>query len=331
MLASPQSEHHSQAIRVFQSKDADEIIQFVGKRLAPHRMDISTDNSITADLRYMSLASAQIVDIQYGSDVKIAPDEPDDYHLVHAALTGCSTAHTNHSVYEMRPNNLHVTSVGRPTRIHMTANCRHLTVRLSRALVDSVLQDTLNITASRPVSFAPEVSADSELPMMWRDLLMHILRQATLAPRTMNTASTQKQYATMMAELLLVHHNHNYSDAIQRYSNDVSPWHVRRARDIIHNSLDDGLSVVTLAQEVGVSVRSLQNGFRDFLGMTPVEYIRSHRLEQLHKALRTAPSESSVTDLMLSCGISSFGRYAQYYKQHYGCSPSDTLRQRRLL
>jgi transcriptional regulator GlxA family with amidase domain len=77
---------------------------------------------------------------------------------------------------------------------------------------------------------------------------------------------------------------------------------------------------------VGVSVRSLQNGFRQFLGVTPLEYVRRHRLEQLHRALMDSQSRANVTELMLECGIANFGRYAQYYRQQYGCLPSETLR-----
>lgn len=61
----------------------------------------------------------------------------------------------------------------------------------------------------------------------------------------------------------------------------------------------------------------------------PVEYVRRHRLEKLHCALMDHGSESSVTELMLECGIVNLGRYAQYYRQQYGCRPSDTLCARR--
>ncbi len=67
----------------------------------------------------------------------------------------------------------------------------------------------------------------------------------------------------------------------------------------------------------------------DILGLTPVEYVRRHRLEQLHAALSTGDPQSNITAKMLDCGITNFGRYAHYYRQQYGCSPSETLRNRR--
>nr|WP_240950051.1 helix-turn-helix domain-containing protein [Novosphingobium sp. ERN07] len=132
----------------------------------------------------------------------------------------------------------------------------------------------------------------------------------------------------VLAEVLLGNYCNSYSEQIALHGNDISPRHVRRAREIIHQSLDDNISINALAAQVGVSVRSLQNGFRDFLGLTPLEYVRRHRLERLHSALMNACGETSVTELMLECGIVNFGRYAQYYRQQYGCLPSETLRRR---
>ncbi len=187
----------------------------------------------------------------------------------------------------------------------------------------------MQIPANRPLVFYPGRDGGRELPVVWRNLLGHIIDQSTLGPMLMSNSRTQRQYSMLMVELLLSNYCNSYSDQIALYGNDISPWHVRRARDIIHASFDDSISVTDLANQVGVSVRSLQNGFRQFLGLTPVEYVRRHRLEKLHSALMDASPEASVTELMLDCGIVNFGRYAQYYRQQYGCRPSETLRSRR--
>lgn len=57
--------------------------------------------------------------------------------------------------------------------------------------------------------------------------------------------------------------------------------------------------VTDLAQQVGVSVRSLQNGFRQFVGLIQIECVRCHRLEKLHRSLMDNGSESSVTELTI--------------------------------
>jgi AraC-like DNA-binding protein len=305
------------AARDFQSSDPGEIVDYVGRTLAPHRMDMGDPSRMSARLKCFEVAPTQIVDIQYGTDVWIDPGELSSHFLVHASIEGSSEIWQGGAEGSIRPDNLHISSPGSPIRIHMTPACRHLTVRIAHSAFEDYLTRVMNIPVNRPLVFYPGREFGRELPVVWRNLLTHLISR------------TQRQYSMLMIEMLLSNYCNSYSDQIALYGNDISPWHVRRARDIIHESFDESISVTDLANQVGVSVRSLQNGFRQFLGLTPVEYVRRHRLEKLHRALMDGTPDSSVTELMLGCGIVNFGRYAQYYRQQYGCRPSDTLRSRR--
>lgn len=317
--------------KVFQSSDPDEVCDYVGRTLAPHRMNAHNPHDMVAKLRCFDLAPAQIVDIQYGTDVWIDPGELDGHFLVHASIAGSTEIWAGGAEMEMRPDNLYVSSPGTPMRFHMTPECRHLTMRLAQSTLENYLARVMNIPTTRPLIFYPGREGRRDLPVVWRNMLNSAIEQINIAPGLMAANRTRKQFATLMIEILLSNYCNSYSDQIALYGNDISPWHVRRARDIIHGSLDEAISVTDLALEVGVSVRSLQNGFRQFLGLTPVEYVRRHRLEKLHRALMDSGPESNVTELMLECGIVNFGRYAQYYRQQYGCRPSDTLRNRRVI
>jgi transcriptional regulator GlxA family with amidase domain len=165
------------------------------------------------------------------------------------------------------------------------------------------------------------------MPTVWRGMLEHIGTQLTMGPAIMGNRRVQRQYGILLAEVLLGNYCNSYSQQIALHGNDISPRHVRRAREIIHHSLEETISISALAAQVGVSVRSLQNGFKHFLGLTPLEYVRRNRLERLHSALLDTDGDANVTELMLECGIVNFGRYA-HYRQQYGCLPSETLRKR---
>ncbi|MNP71197.1 DNA-binding transcriptional regulator SoxS [compost metagenome] len=75
-----------------------------------------------------------------------------------------------------------------------------------------------------------------------------------------------------------------------------------------------------------MSIRTLQNGFTQFLKQTPTDYMRSRRLARVHEALQQALPCDSVTDILLRHGVSSFGHFATHYRKQYGCLPSETLR-----
>ena len=85
-------------------------------------------------------------------------------------------------------------------------------------------------------------------------------------------------------------------------------------------------SIAEIAGCVGVTPRTLQNGFRQVFNMTPAEYVRDIRIQALHEALLRADPTQSVTEVMQNMGIVNFGRYAHYYRQQVGVVPSVTLK-----
>lgn len=313
----------------FRSDDAAETLRFVSQALAPHEMTLKSGRPMAARLSCLQLGEVQIVDLSYGTDVYIDPAKVEDSYLVHTAISGASTMWDDSQRCTIRPGALHVTSPGARLKVDMTHRCRHLTVRLSRHLFDDYLQRELSISVARPLTFDAAGIDGGGLPAAWSRLVTHITDQAEALPELLGNGRLQRHYAAMMAELLLSQHRSNYSDLIASPANETAPWHVQRARAIIHDGFDGNLSVGGIAAKVGVSVRSLQTGFNRFLGTSPAEYIRRYRLERLHEALIRADGAERITDVMLDCGIVEFGRYAQHYRKRYGCSPSDTLRHAR--
>jgi len=319
----PPSRHN---FRTFESHDPEETLNFVSKALAPHEMRLRSTRPMATQLSCLDLGEAQIVDLCYGTDVRIDPARVEDSYLVHVALSGSSVMWDDAQPCTVRPGAIHVTSPGATLKVDMTHRCRHLTVRLSKGVFDAYLSREFGVSAGRPLTFDTAGMEGGALPEAWRRLVSHIGEQAASLPGLFSNDRLQRHYSATMVETLLSHHHSNYSELIAAQGNDIAPWHVQRARAIIRDDFDERLSIARIAARVGVSVRSLQNGFRRFLGMTPAEYLRRHRLERLHAALIGGVGEERVTDLMLDCGIGDFGRYARHYRELYGCSPSDTLR-----
>ena len=144
----------------------------------------------------------------------------------------------------------------------------------------------------------------------------------------MASEDVRRQYSRTMMEILLSAAPHSHSDSLTENTKHVAPWHVGRARDYIHEHLAEDMSVTDIASTVGVTPRTLQSGFRKAFNLTPAEYVRRARVNALHRALLTAEETAGVTNLMMKVGIVNFGRYAQYYREQMGVSPSTTLKQK---
>jgi AraC-like DNA-binding protein len=121
---------------------------------------------------------------------------------------------------------------------------------------------------------------------------------------------------------------HTKSESMLRFSTPISNRLVRRALDAVASEDIADSSVTDIAAKLGVSVRSLELGFRKELNCTPREYIQKIRLQKAHDDLTEArPGDgTTVTDVALRWGFNHTGRFAALYKRVYGVAPSTELR-----
>jgi AraC-like DNA-binding protein len=77
--------------------------------------------------------------------------------------------------------------------------------------------------------------------------------------------------------------DHPYRDALDARVEPARPAAVRDAMEIIDTCPQMPLPTTTLAMQCHVSVRTLQEGFRRHLGMSPMAYLRTARLRHAHR------------------------------------------------
>jgi transcriptional regulator GlxA family with amidase domain len=76
-----------------------------------------------------------------------------------------------------------------------------------------------------------------------------------------------------------------------------------------------------------VSARSLQQGFRSHLDISPMEYLRLVRMRRARQELLDSdPSSVTVSVVAHRWGFTNAGRFATAHTQRYGESPSEALR-----
>ena len=130
----------------------------------------------------------------------------------------------------------------------------------------------------------------------------------------------------MVLTRLLYGQKHNYSEALLQPQSAAVPFYVKRAEAFIEAHFAEPLSLADIAAQVGVSARSLQNGFQSFRNTTPMAFLRSVRLQKAHMALIAAdPSLDTVTQIALTCGFSHMGEFGAAYKRTFGVTPRETL------
>ena len=99
---------------------------------------------------------------------------------------------------------------------------------------------------------------------------------------------------------------------------------IHYAAEILRSHYENPPSQNDLAQRVGISYRTLHNGFREIFQMTPFAYLTRFRMEQAEKLLRQ-PGHT-VTEVANRVGYANPGKFAIAFKRQFGITPKECIR-----
>lgn len=103
---------------------------------------------------------------------------------------------------------------------------------------------------------------------------------------------------------------------------------VRLAEDYANSQPDVSIRMVDLCRVTEVSERTLQYAFQTCLGISPMNYLKRHRLHQVRRQLKIAdPETATVSSIACQFGFFHFGDFSQSFKSQFDESPSQTLKQ----
>ncbi|MGX5736080.1 AraC family transcriptional regulator [Bosea thiooxidans] len=121
---------------------------------------------------------------------------------------------------------------------------------------------------------------------------------------------------------------HNYSDWFGRGQFEPVPWQIRQALDHIATHIDGSLTVQQVADAVGTSVRSLQQGFQRHRQTSPQAHLKAVRLARIRAELLDENARCSIEEIARRWGFVNRGHFALDYRQAFGELPSETRRSR---
>ncbi len=102
---------------------------------------------------------------------------------------------------------------------------------------------------------------------------------------------------------------------------DTLPPNLRTAIKIMIENLETPLSIAELSKAVGITVRSLERGFKQELGSSPGKYYRKIRLERAKHLLWH--SNMSILEVSILTGFPSPSYLSRLYRQEFGVLPSE--------
>jgi AraC-like DNA-binding protein len=224
-----------------------------------------------------------------------------------------------------------------PHRTHRLTHCAEgaaqLGIRVDRDLVDAELEALLGRPVRAPLEFALEFDLTSPAGRAWRASLELLLSELDNPDGLIGHAAVRSYHERLLATGLLFAQRHSYTEALrhgalQGGGAPATPRSVRRVIDVVQGEPQEHYTLGDLARVAGVSARRLQEAFREHVGTTPMEYLRSVRLDRVHEELQTGPRgvTAGVTETAYRWGFTHLGRFASAYRERFGVLPSETAR-----
>lgn len=200
--------------------------------------------------------------------------------------------------------------------------CVGLTMEFRRA--ERVLAELLQAPIEADLRLTPKI----DLKTTKGHIAASMMERLSLLPDTDSgsglTPRLQQRLVDAFAHLLLECSPHRYTDRIIRQGSGAVPGYIRRARDYMWRHCAANLTMTDVAAEVQVSLRTLEGGFRKFLDTTPGVYLRTLRLRMAREKLQSDSDARSIGEIAKACGFQHVGRFARYYMQAYGETPSQS-------
>lgn len=315
---------------IFYTENVRQASAMLGKALAPTRIVVGdSETGFAAVMHGIRLRDVSMLylDLHVRATVEIPLVR--GYFGVHMPMNGRAECHHNGHEFEANTIRALVTSPRSGLTMHLDDDSPQLLFRIEEKAMLEYLIRLRGRRLSGPLVFHPEFDLTSDVAVRWHAAvqLLHteVYHSGSLVQRGHGISGIEE---LLMNSLLHIQPS-NYHDEFVRPAKPSGRRVVQEAMDYIDAHLGEPITMESIARNVHMSVRSIQQGFRDELGLSPMAYVRERRLERVHHELCDAlPSDGvTVTDVANRWGFHHLSSFAVEYRKRWGMTPSETLRQ----
>jgi AraC-like DNA-binding protein len=199
-------------------------------------------------------------------------------------------------------------------------------VLMDPTLVASVAAGVPLSEAPLPLRFSSFAPVAPQAVLRWKETVGYV-QNCVLADDAIATPLVLGHAGRLLAAVTLAAFSYADDEPSPWDRTDSHPMLLRRAMDFIDANLDKDIGLADVADAVHVTPRAVQYMFRRHLDTTPLQWLREMRLRRAHLDLSSADrTHTTVTEIAARWGFAHTGRFAVLYRQTYGHSPHQTLR-----
>lgn len=314
----------------FVSEDIDDARFAGGLIYHPHEVRVLGDEKqFRLKMMTATLGPVTIGRVTYSTEVEIHTGELRDSYQVNIPMRGELATSSGRSRTVANPHRAAVYRCDQRSELRGWSSqypSPLLGIKIERKALEDQLSARLGVPVDHPIAFEIELDLDSTVGRQWLSLVEGISHQLDSPEALALHPIVAAPMAECLMSGLLVSAEHDYRTRLYE-PKPALRGAVRMAVDYLEARADQPITVTELARSVGVSVRTLQLGFQESLGTTPMRHLKAIRLQRVRRDLLNAdPHVEGVTEIALRWGFMHVGRFAGEYRAMFGESPSSALR-----
>ncbi|OPA90884.1 hypothetical protein BFW86_09425 [Pseudomonas fluorescens] len=310
--------------------DAKTATSWMTKVCGPHRLDVLSKNRMHFKHTARLLQAATVGYIEYGTDVTIGTDA--EYTLesysIELPIQGRQRLESRHGTISSDHTNGIILSPNASQELHISGNCKKIQVAIPRALMRSYLETLLQKSVKDDIQFLPAISSEQGASAGWWRIARHFTEEACRVDSFMENRTLASEIESTLVKGLLLTQQNNYSADLKKTLQLNLPIYVQRALNYIHAHAREDIKLNEIVCYSGVSRLKLFDGFRKYIGLPPMFYIRRYRLGEIRKAIIQDRSNSQISGIAMNWGYTHLGRFSTDYRKFFGECPSHTAKRR---
>jgi len=315
-----------------QTTDVDEARAFCRKLFyGPLRVEPVGDPSrfaFSGDV--VTLGPVTVGEISYGADIHVSAGDLETAYHVLAPLTGSLRSRHRGAVVLADETRAAVYRPVGDVDLDWPGTCRLLSVKVERAALERELDAALDQRIVSPLLLGASFDLTGGPGRTWAALVRLLHAELRAGGGLGSQPRMAARWRDIVVSGLALTVEHPYGAEPAGLQGPSRPRTVKRTLDAMHAEPSRQYTATDLAAIAGVGVRVLQESFRQHVGMSPLSYLRRLRLDGVHAELsRADPWQLSIGEVAYRWGFTHLGRFAGAYRDRFGVSPSQTLRERR--
>jgi AraC-like DNA-binding protein len=260
-----------------------------------------------------------------GGELCVRLTEQVSYYDINFALEGVNRITDHDDLVELSARRAAVISPRMAPAMRLSDGYGQLHVRIERSALEQHLERMLGRPVTSPVRFRMEMDLTAPAVASWAGVVRLLLRDLDEPSGLAGAGAGPGPWTDFLMTGLLLAQPHSYSEWLARDRADAGrPPSLQRVIDLIEREPGDDLSLTRLAAAGGMGPRALQRNFREYVGVSPREYVRWVRLGRARGDL-AAGAGGTVAEIAFRWGFTHVPRFAGAYADRYGEAPSATL------